>query len=328
MNNIQKKAADSPLWLLAPGSGILLGKTPDVSGLPRLARNDINNQAAWNTVGATITASGIAAAAALIANKLAESKLERKRKQIHTNKVNALMPLSTPNYAPDISAVAAVRNLGVSTPKKEKEEENKLSKAIEQIKQKLLTYTEDILPSKEEEKHELKKAADGLIPTQVLPALATIPAALLTHTLVNKELEEERKEDLDEEIEELRNRLDSLHAELLETYRDERGVVKAASGGLLWNDENTGALQRVGAVMLASTALAFAIPAVGAYMYTKKSDKARKKLEVLEKKVLAQNLTNIPDSLSVVVGEDEKIPKTRKEQKYIEELAESSKSLI
>lgn len=298
MSCIQKQS-DSPLWTLLPGHGFL-GINPDLKGLPKLFADPSYNRTAWNTLGAVASTSAIVAAASIIANKLATSRWDKKRAEAHRNKVNALFSFSTPNIAPEKKAVTEVRSLGVVEPKLLTNDSN----------------TEDL----SEYKDVVKKEADAGMLANILPILATIPAAMGTYALIKDDLKEVRKQDLDKEIEEKRNKLDKLYAKLLKERSDLSKNASDKNGNPDLKDKVYAGLL----LPLLAAPIAFGLMSYG---FTSKHDDNRAKMKMLENQVISQNLTNIPDTLEVVTGENGAIPKTRKEQKYIDDLKKAIKEL-
>ena len=314
------KQADDKHWSYAfiPGHQFL-GLETDMSKYPKVFTNAGANRTLWNTLGAVATTGAITAAIAASANKLAERKWDAAKRDKHRNKVNALFAFSTPNKATDQRAVTAVRNIGIGSTKKKidedkvKELENKEQPSIIDI-----AAVKELLPKAAS----LPKKADWEIAGTMLPLLATVPAALGVYNLVRDDVKEVRKEELDKRILEERNKLDALYAELLKRRsniaKQAKGDDSEGSPGL-W--EGAGAflgLGLIGAPLLSSLI---------AYHYTKKHDDTHQRMKLLKDQIISQNLTNIPDTLEVITGEDESIPETRKEQKYIDQLNKAVEDL-
>ena len=299
MKNPLQKSADgrysSPWWIFVPGAGIL-GKNPDVSKLPNMGLGPEGNAFLWNTIGNSLTVGGITAAATILAHNWTKGHLKHKVERNHETKVNALSPISTPNTAPDVKAVKEVRSIGVRDVAKKRKKQ-------------------------EEEKEPMQKSA--MFVDTVLPLLATIPVSAGVYEWTRSELEKKHKEDLDKEIAEKRNHLDKLYAKMLKLRAKEGApIVKSAS----MNKE--AGLGNLGLGLLyTSFGLAPILAAIGAYKYTKTHDDDILKRKILEKQIMSQNLTNIPDTLEVVTGENETIPTSRKEQKYIDELNKTVEEL-
>lgn len=307
MSYLKKQSSDSKWWLLLPGHGVL-GKEPDLKDFPQIFKDQTANRTAWNVLGASLSTAAVVAAASVIANNIANRRWDKKRVEAHRNKVNALFSFSTPNVAPAKHAVTEVRSIGVSKPK--------------------LLPPPATAPADVTEKELVEKTASSDAITSVLPILATIPVAAGTYALIKDDLKDVRKEALEREIEEKRNKLDKLYAQLLKeraTLAKNASVEKTADfdwwdrASEYWDGAKTVAL-----LPLLAAPIAFGLMSHG---FTSKHDNNRAKLKMLEKQIISQNLTNIPDTLEVITGEGESIPKTRKEQKYIDELNKSVEAL-
>ena len=300
MNNMQQKNAsghDSPWWIFVPGAGIF-GKNPDMGKLPNLGLGGEGNAFVWNTIGNSLTVGGLTAAATILAHNWTKEHVRRKAEKRHENKVNALSPISTPNTASDVSAVDAIRSIGVrdvAKRRKNKREEDKENEALQK--------TESMPKS-------------AMWTDTVLPLLATIPVAGGVYTLVSSDLKDQHKEELDKEIAEKRNHLDKLYAKMLKLRASDKNIEKTAGIGSLGYG-----------LLLTSMGLVPMLAGIGAYKYTKAHDEDIIKRKIIEKQIMDQNLTNIPDTLEVVTGDDESIPTTRKEQKYIDELNKTVEDL-
>ena len=284
----KQAAGDSPWWIFMPGHRFL-GKTPDTDKLPDLLGNSDANNVLWSTIGSTLTLGTLAATATAIANKVVEKAWDRKRAEIHRNKVNSLYSYNTPNTAPDVEAVKEIRELGITEPRK-----------IEQKAPKLL-----------ENNAPVEKTAS--VAAALIPPLVSIPAAFAIGNMTKDVLEEDRGEELDKEIAELRNKLDKLYARHLEL----QGVSKTANDDGADRPGPGGKL--LAALMLTPLAIS-AITGYATYLYTKKKDENRQKLKMLQEHVLPQNLTNTPSEVQLVLGENNTIPSDRGNQGYIEDL--------
>lgn len=292
---MHKNAADSPWYIFVPGHRPLLGKDPDIKRLPKLTGHADADATIWSTLGMTLTLGTVAAAATVLANKVAEKAWDRKRQEIHKNKVNALYSYNAPNSAPEVAAVDEVREIGLNEPKKL---ENKASKLLEN-KEALV-----------------EKSAAGGFAAALIPPLVAVPAAFAIGNATSKIMEEDREQTLDKEIAELRNKLDRLYARHLEL----QGVNKQASG----RPNPLGQALTIGALVpLAISGLT----GYAAYLYTKKKDENRQKLKMLEEVVMPQNLTNTPAELQLVLGENQALPTRREEQTYIDDLKEKAARL-
>ena len=291
---MHKIAADSPWYIFVPGHRPLLGKDPDIKQLPKLTGNEDADATLWSTLGMTLTLGTVAAAATAIANKVAEKAWDRKRQEIHKNKVNALYSYNAPNSAPEVEAVKEVREIGLNEPKKL---ENKLPKLLEN------------------KEPAVEKAAAGGMAAALIPPLVAIPTAFAIGNATKKIMEEDREQELDKEIAELRNKLDRLYARHLEL----QGVSKQASG-----PNFTGRVITLGLLLPAAVA---GLTGYATYLYTKKKDENRQKLKMLEEVVMPQNLTNTPSELQVVLGSEKTLPTKREEQTYIEDLKEKAAQL-
>ena len=294
MHTLYKKAdGDSPWWMFVPGAGIF-GKKPDVGRLGDLGLGRDGNIFAWNLIGNSITAGGVTAAATILAHKLAKAHVRSKAAKLHEAKVNALAPISAPNMASDIKAVGELRRIGVG---------NNNKKAGKDPEELVMQKTES-----------MPKEAMW---RSVLPLLATIPVSAGVYHWVKSELKDEHEEELNKEIAEQRNHLDKLYAKLLKARSSDDQLEKTANGPITAGY----------GLLMTSVGLMPILAGIGAYKYTKAHDEDIIKRKILEKQIMAQNLTNIPDTLEVVTGDDESIPTTRKEQKYIDELNKTVEEL-
>jgi len=290
-----KKQAKSPWNAFIPGAE-LFGAEIDTSKLPQVFKPGPGdkgeaanyNKILWGTLGSTLTLTGILGAAKVLANRYAESEWDKKKAEIHKNKVNALYSYNTPNTAPDVQAVKDVRDLAVA--KKIEDEEEKPEGII-------------LEP--------LPKAADGEFAAAVVPPLIALPTAFAIQSLFEKDVVENRRDELSEEIAKQRNKLDKLYARMLK-LQSKSPVNKIASGPSLTD--------RFSAGYLLTTALLSSAVGYAAYYYTKKQDENRIKQKMLEKQLIPQNLTNVPATMDIEVSKSGKIPQTRSEQNYIEDL--------
>lgn len=291
----KEAGGDSPWSIFVPLHRTVFGLNPNVDKLPKVLGSREANSILWSTLGQTLSLGAIAATATVLANKVAESAWDKKRKAIHENKVNALYSYNAPNTAPDVQAVKEVREIGLKEPKQLENKETKLL----------------------ENKEPMEKAA-GTLAEALVPPLIAVPAAFAIGSLAKEVIEEDRGEKLDKEIAELRNKLDRLYARSLEL----RGVEKTAAG-----DEKPNVLGRMAtAAVLGPLALA-TITGYATYLYTKKKDENRQKLKMLEETVLPQNLTNTPAEMQLVLNDKDKLPTTRSEQNYIEDLQDKAAKL-
>ena len=304
MTDIKKQAdSDSPWSIFVPFNRVF-GLNPDPRKLPTLFTGEgapEYNQALWSTIGNTITLTGALAAIKVLANKYAEKQWDKKKADIHRNKVNALYSYNTPNVAPDVKAVEEVRNIGI---KKEDEDE------------------EDTIP----------KAASSLAATMIPPMVA-IPTAFALQSLIDQDLVDTRRDKLDDEIAKQRNKLDKLYARLMQ-LQSKSPINKQADGNpaqpATWIPNFLKADpggDKFATLYLLGLGLFGGAMSYAGYYYTKKQDANRQKNKILQKYLLPQNLTNVPANMDVMVSRSGKLPKTRAEQNYIEDLSEKAKAL-
>lgn len=289
--------ADNPMWIFAPGHR-LFGIQPNSNRLPRITGNKDTNETIWNTVGTTVALTGVAALATVIANRMMEKDWDKKKVEAHKNKVNALQSINTPNYASESEEVERVRNIGL-----------------------------------EDGAKKLKKSARLLSEAgkTVVPLLVGIPAAIGMHKALSADLVDEREGNLDKEIESQRNKLDALYAKLLDMHEPEK-IATPAPLKLLENRTPTAALDvsdagiakkagLPGSTAAVLTAIALGIPLVSgmaAYHFTRHVDENRKKTKIL-KDLMAANLTNVPASVDIALGEEGNIPEFKDQQTYIDD---------
>lgn len=321
MTNINKEAgSDHPAGIFVP-FGRYFGFNPDPAKLPIIFTGENaaeKNQTFWTTVGSTVSLTTLLGTISLLATKYAERKWDKKKADIHRNKVNALYSYNTPNTAPDVKAVKEVRELGIS---KEDDEDNK-------------KVVEDAAAATEA----LPKAAS--LAATLVPPLIALPAAFAIQSAFSQDLVDSRRDKLDEEIAKQRNKLDKLYARLLKLQSEDKDIKKEAADegssapptSWWWNPFKWAAGKDPGGdkplgLYLTGLGLFTSAMAYAGYYYTKKNDSNRQKLKVLQEHVLPQNLTNVPASMDVLVGASGKIPTKRAEQTYIKELQNKAKEL-
>lgn len=147
----------------------------------------------------------------------------------------------------------------------------------------------------------LERIKDSFI--GAIPVASGLTTVALMPALINKRLKDTDEETLDREIAERYNRLDALHAEAINL-----GLAKKASDPLL-----TAAGSSLGAFM----ALLGPVAGITFYHHLKKTDKNQKIVDTMED-LAAENLTNIPQRISLKLSDNGTPVKTRKEQKALE----------
>jgi len=315
-----KKIAEDFNWnVMLPGAGAMgLDDTP--RGLPSTGDTH-TDKIVWNTAGNTITIASALIGLKLLANKLARKELEKKKKRAHENKVNAMHAYSTPNTAPQAEAVDKVRSLGVT-----------------------------------------KESSIG---TVAVPLMLATPAALAITKIVTERAKDDAEDEADEKLAEARNELDALHAKLLKLRlkksasslklpiidddEDEddgddddtdevevtvkspsvpKPAITAKSTGfsLLPKAASNEIVNKGVGGYLLTAALVAGLTGATVYTLTKDKDKERKRKKLLEKQIFAQNLTNTPNQVELLLGKHAPFPTDESRQTYIKEIADSVKA--
>ena len=153
------------------------GMNTEPTGLPQLSSDAETNKIAWNSLGNAASISAVLIGLKLAANHIARKEMNKARNRAHENKVNALYAYSTPNTAPQTSAVKKVRSLGVS------------------------------------KESSMEKSAS--VASMAVPAIVGGTAALIATKIVSDKIKDEAKDEVDEKLADARNRLDALYAKLL-----------------------------------------------------------------------------------------------------------------
>jgi hypothetical protein len=254
--------------------------------LPQLSKDEGTNKMIYNAVvagGATMVVTAILKA---LSHKINARKWDKKNKQIISDKLNALYPITAPNYDKDVTTTTEVRKIGLT----------------DLIKNAAGGGKPDFWK-------DLKEGFESTFKGSV-PLLTAMTAAVVTPSLVKDRLEDKDETDLDAQIQAKRNELDALRAKLIDLQLPKKANIEKQAG---W-------LSGISAYALAAAATAL-VP--GAFLltnnYLRKNDRARKIMEAgLD--MSSRNLTNIPQRLSLQLTPEGRPALNREEQKYIQEL--------
>lgn len=325
-----EKNASFPWSIFIPGAPLVGEGDPE--GLPELSSDADTNKMAWNTIGNTASISAALIALKLIANRTAKKELEKARKRVHENKVNAMFAYSTPNTAPQADAVEKVRSLGVT----------KKASTLE------------------------KEASPW---TTALPIVLSVPAALAISKIVEDKAKDEEQDEADQKLAEARNKLDALHARLLKLRmkksaslgmpemddESEEVGVDSEEDNEEEKERNKATNQRyarqlkneisqleaqstdqkltkkagasiwdfLGGSAILIAALTAGLSGATVYHLTKSKDSERKRKKLLEKQIFAQNLTNTPNQVELLLGKHNPFPTDESRQNYIQEISKA-----
>jgi hypothetical protein len=267
-----------------------------VDRLPTLSYDERMNKVLWNTIGtATATTAGVSLLTA-IAHKVNKNKWEKKNRKIIKDKVNSVYPISAPNYAENLSSITDVRNLGLNSMNKDAAFDPSEGRGI-------FDYLKDI-------------SLDTVM--GAVPVAGALTAAAATPAIINKVLKRAESKKLDRDIVERRNKLAALQAKYIELGLDtglqKNNSAQDTSEGIgVWSVP----LGVIGAGTTGLTAMAL-------YKYMAKNDNHRKRMKLLED-IVAENSTNIPQEISLKLTSSGRPAKTRKDQKYIEDMEKAMK---
>ena len=256
----------------------------DVSKLPTLSNDDRTNAMLWNTIGTGTATAGVVVLAKILANKRHRRKWEKKNKEIVESKLNALHPITAPNYEKDLSSVTDVRNIGLDDLTKQANAQYEGRGLLDLI----------------------KDNAEVII-KGALPVGAAITAAAVTPSIIDKILEKREGKRIDAENLEKRNQLAALQAKLIDL-----GLTKKADGF------TPGSLY-IGAAGAIGTSLAGLMAA----KYFIDKDKNRKIMKALEE-LSSENSTNIPQRISLKLNEKGRPAVDKEEQAYIKAMLTES----
>jgi hypothetical protein len=261
----------------------------DVSKLPRMSNDDQTNQLMWNSLGSTVSIGSIIALSTALAHRLRKRKWDDKEKTIIKNKVNTLHPIITPNYDEDnTDENEEVRLIGI---KKSANDNNDKKEA------------EDFVAG-------LKRMLVGSIPIAVGSTVA-----LTASGAANKYLSKKESKTLDTEIAGLRNEIDALHARLidLKSAKSKKGLNKSANN----------LHEALGTALGALIAVGGPLTYITLAQHMKKSDKYERMVEAAED-LASENLTNIPQELSVRLTDEGRSAVDSTEMSYLPELIASA----
>lgn len=142
--------------------------------------------------------------------------------------------------------------------------------------------------------HTMPKAANSLgVEHTIIPVAAAIAAGMGAHALAGKSEEDRYAAELDDKIAKQKKKLQSLYDQLGKIYstEDAQAIGKTASG-----QNWAGWLLTLASLGLLGS---LAGGTAGGYYYTKKHSDEEAAKKVLEEDLLANNLTNIPDTVAM-----------------------------
>lgn len=252
------------------------------------------NKAVTNAIvaGGT-TLLGVALLKAL-SHRVNAKKWEKVNKKIVEDKVNALYPITSPNYDADETMVNEVRKIGLNSLTKQASEDGNQDSGFSK---------------------QLRKGIE-LSFKGALPIIATLTAAAAAPSLVQNRLEDKDDEELEAKITAKRNELDALRAKIIDLQLSKKA-----------NGESDGRDAASTAAAIGSYGLAAILAALvpGAFMvansYLKKHDRSKSIVDA-GKDAASRNLTNIPQRLSLKLNAQGRPALNKSEQKYVGELKE------
>jgi hypothetical protein len=255
--------------------------------LPQLSKDETTNKMIYNAMVAGGTTMAITAILKALSHKINARKWDKKNKQIVTDKLNALYPITAPNYDKDVTTTTAIRKIGL----------NDLAKNASDSK---------------ESPGFLQNLADGWETTLKgsVPLLTAMTAAVVTPSLIKDRLVDKDEEELNAQIQTKRNELDALRAKLIDLQLPKKANM----------DKQANFLSGISAYALAAIASAL-VP--GAFLltnnYLNKNDRDRKIMNAgLD--AASRNLTNIPQRLSLQLTPEGRPALNKEDQKYVQEL--------
>jgi hypothetical protein len=256
-----------------------------VNRLPTLSQDERTNKVLWNTIGATGSTFAATTLLTAIMHKINKNKWEKKQQKLLKDKVNALYPISAPNYEAKPSSVSDVRALGL----------NKKADFVTQHQGRgFFDYLKDI-------------GLDTL--AGAVPVAGGITAAAVAPSIINQILSKMEKRKLDENILAKRNRLAALQAHAVEMGMDKNNSAADTSEGFGNWSVVGGVLGAGGTSLLALTLL----------KYMNSTDNNRRTMKALED-IVAENSTNIPQRISLKLNAEGRPARTGKEQEYIKDM--------
>ena len=155
------------------------------------------------------------------------------------------------------------------------------------------TKVDSLYPSAEADELRVAKTASAGVLDTVLPITAAIATGYGVHQLTSDNEEKDYAQELDERIAQQRAKLQKLYDRLEQIYStgDTHTITKQASAPNI--SGRALALAALGLLAMHGVGLA------GGYYYTKKHSDEDAAKKVLEEGLLADNLTNIPDTVAM-----------------------------
>ena len=153
---------------------------------------------------------------------------------------------------------------------------------------------DSLYPAAEADEAAMPKAANSLgVEHTIIPVAAAIAAGMGAHALAGKSEEDRYAAELDDKIAKQKKKLQSLYDQLGKIYstEDAQAIGKTASG-----QNWAGWLLTLASLGLLGS---LAGGTAGGYYYTKKHSDEEAAKKVLEEDLLANNLTNIPDTVAM-----------------------------
>lgn len=153
---------------------------------------------------------------------------------------------------------------------------------------------DSLYPAAEADEATMPKAANSLgVEHTIIPVAAAIAAGMGAHALAGKSEEDRYAAELDDKIAKQKKKLQSLYDQLGKIYstEDAQAIGKTASG-----QNWAGWLLTLASLGLLGS---LAGGTAGGYYYTKKHSDEEAAKKVLEEDLLANNLTNIPDTVAM-----------------------------
>lgn len=330
---MEKQALNPNIFIPLAG---LFGLNDNPNGLPQLSSDSATNKILWNSAGNAVTLTATIAGIKVLANSLARKELDKRRSRVHENKVNAMHAYSTPNTAPQVDAVERVRALGINKGASAATVALPLVIAAPAamgltslISGKLKENAEEALDEKlAAARNELDALHAKLLKLRLKKSSSAleIPASIIdADEDEDEDDEDEDDEDEDEGASTRKRRVRIRPVRKGETGIPEYGDLRAPYGFMSKAASEGLVAKGLGTYILAA-ALVAGLTGATVYNMTKDKDKERKRKKLLEKQVFAQNLTNTPNQVELLLGKHAPFPTDESRQTYIKEISDSVNS--